>query len=114
GLADVGYTGGSLDGKRGGQSMIEPAGYGVPCVFGPHVWNFKDAAKRLVEIGAAVTVRDEVDLERELAKLIADADLRERMGTAARDLVRRQQGATQRTLDVIDEVIGANTFSQRA
>jgi 3-deoxy-D-manno-octulosonic-acid transferase len=39
GLADVGFTGGSLDGQRGGQSMIEPAGYGVPCVFGPHVWN---------------------------------------------------------------------------
>ena len=33
--------------------MIEPAGYGVPCVFGPHVWNFKDAAKRLVEVGGA-------------------------------------------------------------
>ena len=43
GLADLGFTGGSLDGKRGGQSMIEPAGYGVPCVFGPHIWNFKDA-----------------------------------------------------------------------
>ena len=42
-LADVGFTGGSLDGKRGGQSMIEPAGYGVPVVFGPHVWNFRDA-----------------------------------------------------------------------
>src|SRR5207249_3574472 len=51
GLADVGFTGGSLDGKRGGQSMIEPAGYGVPCAFGPHVWNFKDAARRLVEVG---------------------------------------------------------------
>ena len=51
GLADIGFTGGSLDGKRGGQSMIEPAGYGVPCVFGPHVWNFKDAARRLVEVG---------------------------------------------------------------
>jgi len=82
--------------------MIEPAGYGVPCAFGPHVWNFKDAARRLVEVGGAVMVPDAAGLERELAKLLADPDARERMGTAARDLVRRQQGATRRTLDVLD------------
>ena len=114
GLADVGFTGGSLDGRRGGQSMIEPAGYGVPCVFGPHVWNFKDAAKRLVEVGAAVMVEDEAGLERELARLIADADLRKRMGDAARELVRRQQGATRQTLDAIDGVIGVRGAERRA
>ncbi|MBN9121597.1 MAG: 3-deoxy-D-manno-octulosonic acid transferase [Planctomycetes bacterium] len=105
GLADVGFTGGSLDGVRGGQSMIEPAGYGVPCVFGPHVWNFRDAAKRLVEVGGAVMVKDAAELEVELARFLADADRRGRAGAAARALVQRQQGATLRTLDVIDAVI---------
>jgi len=105
GLAELGFTGGSLDGHRGGQSMIEPAGYGVPCVFGPHVWNFKDAAKRLVEVGGAVMVKDAGELEVQLDRLIADEPLRVRMGAAARELVRRQQGATQRTLDVLDEVL---------
>ena len=114
GLADVGFTGGSLDGHRGGQSMIEPAGYGVPCVFGPHVWNFKDAARRLVEVGGAMMVQDQAELEEAVANLVADALLRERMGAAAGELVRRQQGATQRTLDVIDEVIGMGTFQRRA
>jgi len=104
GLADLGYTGGSLDGKRGGQSMIEPAGYGVPTVFGPHVWNFRDAARRLIDAGGALMVQDERELEMALARLIADATERERMGTAARQLVREQQGATERTLDVIDLV----------
>lgn len=107
GLADVGFTGGSLDGVRGGQSMIEPAGYGVPCVFGPHVWNFKDAARRLVEVGGAFVVKDATELERELARLVDAPDLRTRMGTAARELVRRQQGATVRTLDVLDSVISS-------
>lgn len=106
GLADVGYVGGTLDGRRGGQSMIEPAGYGVPAAFGPHVWNFQDAARRLVEVGGAVMVPDAAALEGELARLLDDADLRARMGAAARELVRRQQGATARTLDVLDEVIG--------
>jgi 3-deoxy-D-manno-octulosonic-acid transferase len=106
GLADVGYVGGTLDGKRGGQSMIEPAGYGVPTVFGPHVWNFRDAARRLVEAGGAVVAKDAAGLERELAGLLADAVRRSAMGAAARRLVRDQQGATRRTLDVLDELIG--------
>jgi 3-deoxy-D-manno-octulosonic-acid transferase len=105
GLADLGFTGGSLDGRRGGQSMIEPAGYGVPSVFGPHVWNFKDAARRLVEVGGSIMVIDESELEPALARLIEDAALRHQMGEAARNLVRRQQGATERTLDVIDGVV---------
>jgi 3-deoxy-D-manno-octulosonic-acid transferase len=87
--------------------MIEPAGYGVPCIFGPHVWNFKDAARRLIESGAAIMVNDAIELEAELAKLIADNERRERMGGAARELVRRQQGATERTLEAIDEVLGS-------
>ncbi|MBA4065155.1 MAG: 3-deoxy-D-manno-octulosonic acid transferase [Isosphaera sp.] len=114
GLADLGFVGGTLDGVRGGQSMIEPAGYGVPCAFGPHVWNFRDAARRLVEVGGAVTVKDAAALEAELARLVADAELRERMGTAARDLVRRQQGATARTLDVIDALLPAAAVSRAA
>jgi len=114
GLADVGFTGGSLDGIRGGQSMIEPAGYGVPCVFGPHVWNFRDAAKRLVEIGGAIMVKDAASLETELARLLADAELRERMGLAARELVQRQQGATGRTLDAIDTILTATALTHAA
>jgi 3-deoxy-D-manno-octulosonic-acid transferase len=77
----------------------------VPTVFGPHVWNFRDAANRLVEAGGAVMVNDAAGLERELAKLLDDSALRQRMGTAARELVKQQQGATERTLDLLDRVI---------
>ncbi|MFM8272926.1 MAG: 3-deoxy-D-manno-octulosonic acid transferase, partial [Gemmata sp.] len=114
GLADVGFTGGSLDGVRGGQSMIEPAGYGVPCVFGPHVWNFKSAARRLVEAGGAFMVKDAAGLETALARLLADAELRARTGAAARGLVQRQQGATARTLDVLDSLIPPTHLSRAA
>jgi 3-deoxy-D-manno-octulosonic-acid transferase len=114
GLADVGFTGGSLDGKRGGQSMIEPAGYGVPCVFGPHVWNFRDAAKRLVEVGGAIMVPDVAALEAELGRLIDDAELRERMGLAARELVLRQQGATERTLAAIAAILKPTALTRAA
>ncbi len=105
GLADVGYVGGTLDGKRGGQSMIEPAGYGVPTVFGPHIWNFRDAAKRLVEVNGAIMVPDADAVAVAIDELLADPTRRQAMGEAARTFVRDQQGATERTLDVLDRLI---------
>ena len=104
-LATIGFTGGSLNDKRGGQSMIEPAGLGVPVVFGPHTWNFKDAVAGLLDAGGAIRVQDEAELDQAVRGLLLDPDLRQRMGEAARAFVYAQQGATARTLDLLDEVI---------
>ena len=71
GLADVAFVGGSLDGRRGGQNMIEPAAYGAAVVFGPHVWNFKAPAARLIEHGAARQVKDADELESVVRNLLA-------------------------------------------
>ncbi len=114
GLADVGYVGGTLDGVRGGQSMIEPAGYGVPTVFGPHVWNFRDAARRLVEAGGAIMISSASDLVPTFTLLLEDDAKRRDMGSAARQLVREQQGATERTLDLLDGVSASKNHSAAA
>ncbi len=113
GLADIGFTGGSLDGRRGGQSMIEPAGLGVPVVFGPFVWNFRDAAERLIEAKAAVKVGTSEQMYEELLRMLDDETVRRRMGEAARSLVLEQQGATQRTLDGMDEVIASTKTDEK-
>jgi len=105
GLADVAFVGGSLDGKRGGQNMIEPAAYGAAVVFGPHVWNFHDTATRLVDAGAALQVQDGVELENVVRRLLGDAGQRRRLGEAARQFVREQQGATERTIELISRLV---------
>jgi 3-deoxy-D-manno-octulosonic-acid transferase len=106
GLADVAFVGGSLDGRRGGQNMIEPAAYGAAVVFGPHVWNFRDTVGRLLNAGAALQVQDAAELEATVRRLLGDAVEREQLGSAARALVQQQQGATERTLDLLDQLIG--------
>ena len=113
GLADIGFVGGTLDGQRGGQSMIEPAAYGVPVIMGPHVWNFRDAVTRLLEVDAAVKLRDASELQAAVRQLLDDPLRRERMGTAAAQLVRQQQGATKRTLDLLDRMMPAITEPKR-
>jgi 3-deoxy-D-manno-octulosonic-acid transferase len=105
GLADVAFVGGSLDGHRGGQNMIEPAAYGAAVAFGPHVWNFRETATRLVEVGGARQVADAAELERVVKWLLADEGERRRLGAAARDFVLRQQGATERTVTLLGALL---------
>lgn len=105
GLADLGFVGGSLDGRRGGQSMIEPAAQGVPCLFGPHVWNFREAARQLVAAGGALQLHSAVELEPQLERLLRDPPRRQQMGLAAYRFVLSQQGAVRRTLQVLDTLI---------
>jgi len=105
GLADVAFVGGSLDGRRGGQNMIEPAAYGAAVIFGPHVWNFRDTAVRLVAAGGAILIRDAVELEITIRRLLTSAEERERLGNNARVFVLQQQGATARTIDCLDRLL---------
>ena len=104
-LADVAFVGGSLDGRRGGQSMIEPAGYGAAVTFGPHVWNFRDTARRLVEAGGAYQVADAAELEAVTLRLLGDAEERRAAGGEARRFVLAQQGATERTVDHLGSIL---------
>ena len=105
GLADVAFVGGSLDGRRGGQNMIEPAAYGAAVVFGPYVWNFADTAARLIDAYAACQIADAGQLETVVRLLFEDAEERHQLGTAARDFVLRQQGATNQTVELLGQLV---------
>ena len=111
GLADIAFVGGSLDGQRGGQNMIEPAAYGAAVLFGPHTWNFKDTVARLKDCGAALECDDAAALAREVLRLLDDAELRNRLGNAARQFVLSQQGATEKTLQALDELLAPGAAS---
>ena len=46
GTAAIAFVGGSLDGRRGGQNMLEPAAYGAAVSFGPFTRNFREEVRR--------------------------------------------------------------------
>lgn len=114
GLADIAFVGGSLDGKRGGQNMIEPSAYGAAVLFGPHTWNFKQTVADLLTGGGAVQVDDAAALEATVLRLLGDAEARRRLGDAARAFVLSQQGATERTLDALQTLMGYATETKAA
>ena len=104
GIADVVFVGGSLT-PLGGHNMLEPALRGKPVLFGPHTHNFREAAGVLVDSGGGRVVRDAHELGGELRRLLADADLRVRLGEAGRDAVAAQHGAVRATLDLIAQYL---------
>ncbi len=114
GLADVAFVGGSLDGKRGGQNMIEPAAYGAAVVFGPHTWNFHDTVTRLLERRAAIQVADAQALEKHLLDLLDKPVVRSELGLAAQEFVLSQQGATLRTLLALENLVSPVPVAARA
>ncbi|MBX7102880.1 MAG: 3-deoxy-D-manno-octulosonic acid transferase [Gemmataceae bacterium] len=104
GLADIAFVGGSLDGARGGQNMIEPAAMGAAVTFGPHTWNFRATVEQLLAAGGAIQVADFAELERTALELL-DPVRRSRLAVAAQRFVTSQQGATGRTLALIDQFL---------
>ena len=98
--ADVAFVGGTLV-ERGGHNVLEPAALGLPVLFGPHVFNFADISRRLLEAGGARTVGDSDSLGRAVIDYLHDADLRHTTGAKGRAFVESNRGAGDRVLAMV-------------
>jgi 3-deoxy-D-manno-octulosonic-acid transferase len=103
-IATAVFVGGSLV-DHGGHNILEPAMFGKPIVFGPHMGNFKEIADAFLTSGAAVQVASGRELEQALLTLVTDPVGRARLGAAARALVEANRGAKDKTLDAIAELL---------
>jgi 3-deoxy-D-manno-octulosonic-acid transferase len=103
-IATAVFVGGSLV-PAGGHNILEPALFGKPIIFGPHMENFAEIADAFLANGAAVQVRSERELEEAVIALMNDPVRRARLGAAARALVDANRGAKDRTLAVIASLL---------
>lgn len=113
GLADFAFVGGSMA-KRGGQNMIEPAGYGAAICFGPDTRNFRDVVAALLKRDAATVVYDSLELEETLLSWLGDRQSAIDQGQRARDYVLSQNGATEKTIDCLTGRPRQEPFVRRA
>ncbi len=102
--ATVVFVGGSLV-PTGGHNILEPAVYGKPIVFGPHMQNFAEIAETFLAARAAVQVVSGRELEDALIELLSAPDARAALGDRARALVEANRGARARSLDAIAELL---------
>lgn len=98
------FVGGSLV-PHGGHNCIEPARFGKPILFGPHMQNFQDIAELFVMKGAAGQVRTLDEMIERLRRWIFYPQDAEGYGTRARRLVEENEGATVRNVGLISEIL---------
>ncbi len=105
--ADIAFVGGSL-GSRGGQNMLEPAGYGAAVCFGPNTRNFRDIVSHLLAAKAAVVVADGEQLTDFVEHCLSDTPAAEQLGLAAQAVVQQHRGATPKTLRLLAPLLSTS------
>ena len=89
--------------------MIEPAAYGAAILLGPHTDNFQDIVEALLERGAARVVADGDALTHRLNWLLDNPASASALGEAARSYVVSRQGASERTLEILEGLLPRTT-----
>ena len=103
-IATVVFVGGSLV-ATGGHNVLEPAVFGKPIVFGPHMENFLEIAEAFVSNGAGVQLAGEEELDETFLLLMSDPVRRARLGAAARALVEANRGANEKSVTVLSQLL---------
>ncbi|MEH6668910.1 lipid IV(A) 3-deoxy-D-manno-octulosonic acid transferase [Halopseudomonas sp.] len=102
--ADVAFVGGSLI-AHGGHNYLEPAALGLPIVSGPHSFNFAEISQLLEGAGALQRVQDQRALALAVCDLLREPTAARQAGATGLAVVRDNQGALERLLEGIDEVL---------
>jgi len=96
--ADLAFVGGSF--RKEVHNVMEPAGFGIPVIFGPKIKNSLEAVK-LAERKAGFVVHNAGELYSRLSAFLENDAGRLEAGQRARELVRENQGAGERTCKML-------------
>ncbi len=103
-VSDLAFVGGSLV-PVGGHNMLEPASAGVPVLFGPHLFNFLEVSRSLLEAGGGIKIQDGRELGQAVIELLAAPHRRAQIGSQARQFVEQGRGALQRVADRLESLL---------
>ncbi|MGO9519826.1 MAG: 3-deoxy-D-manno-octulosonic acid transferase [Candidatus Korobacteraceae bacterium] len=98
-FADLAFIGGSLV-PRGGHNVLEAAQFGAPILVGPYTENFRDVIEVFRKADALREVTPQ-SLIPTVLRLLENPDERALLGRRAAEVLRSQQGATERTVKAL-------------
>jgi 3-deoxy-D-manno-octulosonic-acid transferase len=103
-VASFAFCGGSLV-ERGGHNIIEPAIYGIPPFFGPHMRDFSYAARIFCDKKAGFQIHSAQELIDKIIYFSRNQDKYNKSGLAAKKIAESQQGASGRQVKLILQII---------
>ena len=98
-VADVAFVGGGFH-SAGLHSILEPAAFGAPVLFGPRHHKSREATK-LIEAGGGAVVTGVADLTIRLRDWLGSPAARDAAGSSARLMVQKSLGAAERSYDLV-------------
>jgi 3-deoxy-D-manno-octulosonic-acid transferase len=104
GLADLAFVGGSLV-PLGGHNPLEPAIYGVPVLFGPHIEHFRKAAEILMRVQAAVQVKNSQEFFDSARKLLYNNGDSNLLAQKVRTAIQVNSGTAQNSVKEIFKLV---------
>jgi 3-deoxy-D-manno-octulosonic-acid transferase len=111
-FADIAFIGGSLV-PRGGHNVLEAAQFGTAILVGPHTENFRDIVEVFRKASALQVVTPQSLIPAVLQLLEIDVE-REALGRRAVEVLRSQQGATERTVSALLRLLPARSLPNKA
>jgi 3-deoxy-D-manno-octulosonic-acid transferase len=102
-IADVAYIGGAFH-SAGLHSVLEPASFGAPVLFGPRHEKSRDAGK-LIEARGAASINGPIDLVLRLREWLGSVPARDVAGAAAKAMVQSGVGAAERSFALVSSLI---------
>lgn len=96
-IANIAIVGGSFTDKVGGHNVLEPCAYGVPVLFGPHMFQQKELSKIVLETGAGKQIQID-QVAKTLLDWVENKALCEEMGQKGKGLLASNHGALDKTL----------------
>ena len=103
-LADIAFVGGGFH-RAGLHSVLEPAAYGAPVLFGPYHAGSRDAGL-LIAAEGAFAAANAAALSLRLGELLGSAASRQAAGARALEVVRGGLGAAERSYALIERLLG--------
>ena len=100
--ADLAFVGGSMV-PVGGHNILEPAALGVPTLFGPHMNNFKEIERKILECDAAIQCRDEQEIGATVRSLYADRERRKELAKRGRQFIEQNRGTLDRVVQILSD-----------
>jgi 3-deoxy-D-manno-octulosonic-acid transferase len=102
-LADAAYVGGGFH-DAGLHSLLEPAAFGAPVLFGPMHTDNRDA-RLLIAGGAAMRCPGSGDISARLLAWFTNHKVRERASHAARRVVEAELGGADRSAELVEGLL---------
>jgi len=102
--ASIAYVGGGF-GKDGLHSVLEPAAYGIPVLFG-HNLHKSPEARDMHDLGCGIVFYNDREMVEIVSNLWNDADRYQKLCSLTTTFVKMHAGATERIVEILSKKLG--------